>query len=154
MGPFAKAEQVWQAALGELQLQMTKATFDTWVKNTSLVSFEDGTYLVAVHNGFAKDWLENRLLTIIKRTLVGIVGQAVEVKFMVQPKGPKEKETASADGASVGFDQFTPPEIPAQWVERKSPESEVSLREFHRGQLQSAGSRRCPRRGGQSGRGV
>lgn len=91
--PFAKAEQVWQAALGELQLQMTKATFDTWVKNTTLVSFEDGTFLVAVQNGFAKDWLENRLLTIIKRTLVGIVGQAVEVKFMVQSK---EKETTSA----------------------------------------------------------
>ena len=85
-----KAEQTWQAALGELQLQMTKATFDTWVKNTSLVSCEDGTFVIAVQNGFAKDWLENRLLSIIKRTLVGIVGHAVEVKFIVRSK---EKET-------------------------------------------------------------
>ena len=79
-----KAEQIWQAALGELQLQMTKATFDTWVKNTSLVSCEDGAFVIAVQNAFAKDWLENRLLTIIKRTLVGIVGHAVEIKFIVQ----------------------------------------------------------------------
>jgi chromosomal replication initiator protein len=85
-----KAEQVWQAALGELQLQMTKATFDTWVKNTSVVSAEDGTYVIAVQNGFAKDWLENRLLTIIKRTLIGIVGHAVEIKFVVQTRGQQE----------------------------------------------------------------
>ena len=93
--PVIKAEQIWQAALGELQLQMTKATFDTWVKNTTLMSFEDGTFLVGVHSGFAKDWLENRLLTIIKRTLVGIVGHAVEVKFTVQAKDKENGASAA-----------------------------------------------------------
>ena len=58
-----KAEQIWQAALGELQLQMTKATFDTWVRDTTVISYEDGSFIIGVHNGFAKDWLENRLLT-------------------------------------------------------------------------------------------
>ena len=53
------AEQAWQAALGELQLQLTKATFDTWLKNTHVVSCEDNTFLIGVHNGYAKDWLEN-----------------------------------------------------------------------------------------------
>ena len=81
-----QAAQVWQAALGELQLQMTKPTFDTWLKNTSLISYEDGTFVIGVHNAYAKDWLENRLLSIIKRALVGIVGRSVEVKFVVWPK--------------------------------------------------------------------
>jgi len=78
-----RADQIWQAALGELQLQMTKATFDTWVKNTHVISYEDGAFIIAVHNAFTKDWLENRLLRTIKRTLVGIVGRSVEVKFTV-----------------------------------------------------------------------
>jgi len=81
-----QAAQVWQAALGELQLQMTKPTFDTWLKNTSLISYEDGTFVIGVHNAYAKDWLENRLLSIIKRALVGIVGRSVEVKFVVWPR--------------------------------------------------------------------
>lgn len=85
-----KAEQIWQAALGELELQMTKATFDTWLKNTSLISYEDGTFVIGVHNAYAKDWLENRLLTTIKRTLVGIVDRSVEVKFAV--KAPRSEE--------------------------------------------------------------
>jgi len=80
------AKQAWQAALGELQLQLTKATFDTWVKNTHVISCEDGTFLIGVHNGYAKDWLENRLRTTIKRTLTGIVGHTVDVKFLVHPK--------------------------------------------------------------------
>jgi len=49
-----KPDQVWQAALGELQLQMTRATFDTWVKNTFVVSYEDGTFIIGVHNGYLR----------------------------------------------------------------------------------------------------
>lgn len=75
------ADQIWQAALGELQLQMTKPTFDTWLKNTRAISYEDGTLIVGVHNAYAKDWLENRLLSIIKRTLARIVERTVEIKF-------------------------------------------------------------------------
>jgi chromosomal replication initiator protein len=87
-----RADQIWQAALGELQLQMTKATFDTWVKNTHVISHEDGTFIIGVHNAFTKDWLENRLLTTIKRTLVGIVGHSVEVKFTIWTKEPPESD--------------------------------------------------------------
>jgi chromosomal replication initiator protein len=90
------AEQAWQAALGELQLQLTKATFDTWVKSTFVVSSEDGTFLVGVHNAYAKDWLENRLLTTIKRTLVGIVGRSVDVRFVVRSKPGRRAKTSAS----------------------------------------------------------
>jgi chromosomal replication initiator protein len=89
---MVNAESIWQAALGELQLQMTKATFDTWVKQTHVIAHEDGAFIVGVQNGYAKDWLENRLLSVIKRTLTGIVGHSVEIRFVVQPHNtPKEE---------------------------------------------------------------
>ncbi|MBM4422967.1 MAG: chromosomal replication initiator protein DnaA [Chloroflexi bacterium] len=78
-----RPEQVWQAALGELQLQLTKSTFDTWLRDTSLLSYEDGVFVIGVENAYAKDWLENRLLSTIKRTLTGIAGRATEVRFVV-----------------------------------------------------------------------
>src|SRR3972149_3879565 len=78
-----KPDQVWQATLGELQLQLTKSTYDTWLRDTSLISHEDGAFVVGVENAYAKDWLENRLLSTIKRTLTGIVGRATEVRFVV-----------------------------------------------------------------------
>ena len=86
------ADQIWQAALGELQLQMTKPTFDTWLKNTRAISYEDGALIVGVHNAYAKDWLENRLLPIIKRTLARIAGRTVEARFVLNAD-PLEEES-------------------------------------------------------------
>ncbi len=81
-----RPDQIWQTALGELQLQLTAATFDTWLGRTRLISSEDGTFIIGVHNGYAKDWLENRLLTMIKRTLTKLIGRSVEVRFVVWNK--------------------------------------------------------------------
>lgn len=78
-----KPNQVWSAALGELQLQMTQATFDTWLHDSRLLKFEDGMFVVGVKNGYAKDWLEHRLLPTIKRTLTRLAGHTVEIKFVV-----------------------------------------------------------------------
>jgi len=93
------AHRIWQAAQGELQLQMTQATYDTWLKGTSAVSYEDGLLIVGTENPYAKEWLENRLLGTIKRTLAGILGHTVEVRFMVrahqtQPSPPLLEEPA------------------------------------------------------------
>ena len=77
---------VWQAAKGELQLQMTRATYDTWISNTFPIAYEDGTFIIGVHNTYAKEWLEHRLQTIIKRTLIGLTNQTAEVRFVVRPR--------------------------------------------------------------------
>lgn len=76
-------DQVWQAALGQLQNQMTRATFDTWVKDTRIVSQDQESLVIGTKSAFAKDWLENRLFTTINRTLAGIVGRPVSIQFVV-----------------------------------------------------------------------
>lgn len=87
-----KADKVWHTALGELQLQMTKATFDTWVKQTHVVAYEDGAFIIGVENGYAKDWLENRLHATIQRTLTGILNRSVEIRFVVQASAAPASE--------------------------------------------------------------
>ncbi len=91
------ADQAWQTTLGELQLQLTKATFDTWLKNTRVISSEDGTFVIGVRNGYAKDWLENRLLTLVKRTLTRVANHAVDIKFTVYSASSPSAQ--SSDGA-------------------------------------------------------
>lgn len=76
-------EQAWQATLGELQLQMTKATFNTWVKDTRFLAHEDDLFFVSVPSAYAKDWLENRLYATIKRTLENVMGHSLELRFVV-----------------------------------------------------------------------
>lgn len=62
---------------------MTQATFDTWLRDSRLLKYEDGTFVIGVKSGYAKDWLEHRLLATIKRTLARLTGRTVEVKFVV-----------------------------------------------------------------------
>jgi chromosomal replication initiator protein len=78
-----KAEQAWQAALGQLHMEMPKAAFDTWVRDAEYISYEDGSFMVGVKNAYARDWLESRLASTVKRILTGIMNRTVEVKFIV-----------------------------------------------------------------------
>jgi chromosomal replication initiator protein len=93
-----KADEIWQAALGELQLEMTRATFETWVKPTSLLSYEDGRFAFAVPNAYAQEWLQNRLLSTVKRVLTGITGRSVEVKFVIWNKEEKKEPVTLLNG--------------------------------------------------------
>lgn len=81
------AQQLWQAALGQLQLQLAKPTYDTWVKNTQGISYEDGVLVVGVHSAYAKDWLENRLYGQVQRTVSDTAGRTISVRFIVQRNG-------------------------------------------------------------------
>jgi hypothetical protein len=81
-------QQLWDMALGQLRFQMTQATFDTWVKDTYLISQAGDTLVVGTPSTFAKDWLENRLITTIRRTVTNLVGQPVDIRFVFDAAGP------------------------------------------------------------------
>ncbi len=78
-----KADQAWQAAVGQLQMDLPKAVFDTWVRDTEFLSYEDGCFIIGTQNGYACDWLQNRLSATVTRLLTGIMNRTVEVRFTV-----------------------------------------------------------------------
>ena len=65
-------EELWQAALSEIELSISKANFITWLKGTKVISNTDGKVVISVPNGFAKEWLENKYNTYILRALRNI----------------------------------------------------------------------------------
>jgi chromosomal replication initiator protein len=89
------AKQVWRAALGELQVSLSPANYETWLRETRLVDVDDQRFRIAVPNGFAKDWLETRYRSLISQTLARVVGYSVQVEFVVVANG-----AADADGAA------------------------------------------------------
>jgi chromosomal replication initiator protein len=87
------AKQVWRAALGELQVSLSPANYETWLKETQLVDVDEQRFRIGVPNGFAKDWLETRYRSLISQTLARIVGYSVQVEFVVSAT-----EAVSGDG--------------------------------------------------------
>lgn len=82
--PFTP-EELWQVALEELRLQMTKATFNQWLLGSAVVPGASTplSLTVAVRNRYAQEWLTHRLHNAIVRTLGAIAGYRVQVHFVV-----------------------------------------------------------------------
>ena len=78
---------VWRKVLSDLAIQMPAGSYDTWVRDTWVMGFEDGEFIIGLPNAYARDWLENRLRASIKRKLQLIMGRSmVQVTFRVQAK--------------------------------------------------------------------
>lgn len=80
---------LWQQAL-ELQGQMTKVTFDTWLTNTT-VELHNSTLTIADPSAYAKNGLEDRFRSFIERTVNRIAGQPLDIAFVVRNSITKER---------------------------------------------------------------
>ena len=76
-------EQRWQETLALLQLQMTKNTFDTWLKGTSVVSWTDQLLTIEVKTPQAQQWLDHRLKAVVERAVAQVWGRLLTVCFEV-----------------------------------------------------------------------
>jgi chromosomal replication initiator protein len=86
------SQHAWQAALSQLQMEMPKASFDTWVRCTELVEYTADTFTVGVQNAYARDWLENRLSSTVTRLLSGMMSKPQAVEFVVFHKEGNKPE--------------------------------------------------------------
>ena len=90
-------EEIWQAALGEIELSISKANFITWFKNTNIVSKKDGKITIAVPNAFTKEWLENKYNKLILKALRDVSKEIKEVAFVIKTKQPLKEKVKKID---------------------------------------------------------
>ena len=95
-----RPDQIWTAVQEELRFQLAKPSYETWLKNTSLLSAEGGIFRIGVPSKLAKDWLEDRFAGLIQETLQAVTGTEVEVDFVVSPTGHR----AGPDGVLLVAD--------------------------------------------------
>lgn len=90
--PYMRPEEIWQAVLGELQLALQRPVYDNWLRDTYLIAFEEGCFVVAVKTAFAQEWLEKRMKGMIKRRLHRLSGRSVDLRFVVRAETPPKTE--------------------------------------------------------------
>jgi chromosomal replication initiator protein len=113
------AQQAWQATLGQLQMDMPKASYDTWVKDSRFISQKDNRIIIAVNNAYARDWLDHRLKTTAERLLCGIIGCAQELVFIVQNSEEEAKSdtvTQPLEEAPSLTERQTPPAFNSRYT--------------------------------------
>jgi chromosomal replication initiator protein len=90
-------DQIWSQVQEELRFQLAKRTYDMWLKNTSVVSADGGTFRIGVPSKLAKDWLEDRFSGLIQETLQAVTGSEVDIDFVISPTGHRPA-LSSVDG--------------------------------------------------------
>jgi len=94
-------DQIWSQVQEELRFQLAKRTYDMWLKNTSVVSADGGTFRIGVPSKLAKDWLEDRFAGLIQETLQAVTGSEVDIDFVIAPSGQRPAH-ALFDGDHTG----------------------------------------------------
>ncbi|MDP7469373.1 MAG: DnaA/Hda family protein, partial [Dehalococcoidia bacterium] len=95
-------------ALGELELQVKRTNYRTWLQGTTGEAFERDTLVVRVPNAFTQEWLEQRLRSRILNTLAGLVGRSLEVRFSLHPmEHPKSPPVCPGLNPTFSLNSYT-----------------------------------------------
>ncbi len=89
-------EKLWNQVLERLQLQLSRPTFETWIKTASAEQLENNCLVIRTLNPFARNWLQKYYVKTIADVVQDILGQAVEISFTVAA-GDEDVANVEAD---------------------------------------------------------
>jgi chromosomal replication initiator protein len=92
-------EELWKNVLGEIEVEVSKANFVTWFKNTCISELQEGKVMVAVPNAFTKEWLEYKYNKLVLKSLLNHNKDIRGVDFVISPGilSPTAKGAAPRD---------------------------------------------------------
>ncbi len=86
------AQDAWNAAFSQLEIQLDRASFETWLRGAVFLGVEDSVFVIGARNSYACDMLQHRLYRNIRRVLSDCYGQPVELRFEVHKPAPRHEE--------------------------------------------------------------
>ncbi|MGQ9813544.1 MAG: chromosomal replication initiator protein DnaA [Candidatus Roseilinea sp.] len=96
-----RPEEAWKSALGEIEINVGRGSYITWIKSARLVTYEDGQFVIGVPNGYIKEWMEHRMLNQFKRMLAERMGRSVDVTFVLVSQQGSVASIAQPDPGAV-----------------------------------------------------
>ena len=96
--------EIWKAVLGELQLQLPRPTFETWLKHTDGVSYDEHQFVVEAPTPFAVAWLERRMYNAIQKTVEKVTDRPLDVVFRVRQGHEAENGSVTSSGQTLEFE--------------------------------------------------
>ncbi len=76
-------QQLWQAILGSLEVSLTKANFNTWFKNTSVLERGENFIIIGIPSAFNRDWIAAKYHQEMLKALKSIAPEIKEIKYQL-----------------------------------------------------------------------
>lgn len=97
-------EELWSQVLERLQLQLSRPTFETWIKTASAQQMGGNCLVICTPNPFARNWLQKYYIKTIADVVQDIVGQPVEIQITVAEGDESSRTDATELSWSVPID--------------------------------------------------
>ncbi|NMF82854.1 chromosomal replication initiator protein DnaA [Nodosilinea sp. P-1105] len=75
--------RLWEEVLQQLQLQLSRPTFETWIKPAQAQALSDQALVISTPNPFARNWVQKHYVDTISRVVQDILGKPVDVQVTV-----------------------------------------------------------------------
>src|SRR6202049_1928838 len=72
---------MWQKAADRVRETLGQVSFETWIGPLSFVAMQNGTATIEAPNRFFRDWVSDRYLDLLRRSLSTEIGEPVDIKF-------------------------------------------------------------------------
>ena len=102
-------QQLWEAALGELEIQVNKPNYRTWLAKTTGLNYQKGQFVIGVPNTFVAEYLNKNQHSLIEKVLTGITHQEVKVQFQVFADQPSSSTNYGSRGKTAPAQQASLP---------------------------------------------
>jgi len=89
-------ESLWSQVLERLQLQLSRPTFETWIKTASAEQLENNCLVICTPNPFARNWLQKYYIKTIADVVQDILGYPVEI-YITVAKGNESSRLVDAE---------------------------------------------------------
>jgi len=109
------AQEIWEAALGELQIGVSKPNYRTWLAKTEGLSYQDNQFVVGVPNPFVAEYLDKNQRSLIEKTLIGLTQRDVNVIFQVDGRY-QEPESSYSDQGENPIATTQPPKFNSKYT--------------------------------------
>jgi len=110
------AQEIWEAALGELQIQISKSNYRTWFQKTVGSSYQDNQFVVGAPNTFVAEYLDKNQRSLIEKTLIGFTSPGIQVAFQVNGRHHNSPHIYSAELTIPPATQTAPPLLNPKYV--------------------------------------
>lgn len=101
MNQLIDTKKVWENALVDIELSVSRANFSTWFKGTHVVKIEDGIVYIGVPSQFYKDWLADKHHKTILRALRGTSPNTRGVEYIIAREEKKKPKIERKTGRSI-----------------------------------------------------
>jgi len=103
-------QQIWESVLAQLQQEIPRASYETWVRDTEALSLEQELLTITARNVYARDWLSSRLTNRVQRILQELLQKSITVRFVAADAEEEIETDEEAPETEIAIE-------PVQWLD-------------------------------------